>query len=53
MIKKNHKTRHSRYIGNLWSKIWVRQQEERMKDYDMIFENGRVLFVKKEKVNET
>lgn len=47
MIKKTHKPRHNRRLNYLWSKIWVRKQEEIIKDYDIVFDNGRVLFVKK------
>ena len=47
MIKKTHKIRHNRRLNKLWSEILFNRDCERLKDYDMVFDNGRVLFVKK------
>ena len=48
MIKKNHKIRHHRRLNNnLWYGIVEKQWIEYCKGFEMIIENGRVLFVKK------
>lgn len=47
MIKKTHKQKHNRKLNTLWFKIYEKQWEEYCKQFDMVIDNGRVLFVKK------
>lgn len=49
MIKKTHKIRHHRRLNNLWSEILFNRDCERVKDYDIHFAGGNVLFVKRRK----
>ena len=47
MIKKAHKIRHNRRLSKLWFKIFLNRACERIKDYDIHFAGGNILFVKR------